>query len=370
MTQTSSQHTQHYLVLDGLRGVAALLVLVYHLFEAIAFADGREEQDMFHGFLAVDFFLILSGFVMSYAYDRRWPSMSLASFFRRRLTRLHPMVVAGVVLGIAVFIGQGCMRWDGTPMSTATVVVDSLMALLLLPVPQSLDLRGNTELFPLNGPHWSLFFEYLFNILYALLLRRFSTRALTVWVICVAALLLMFTTHEAQATIGFGWSSTPSILLGGLLRVAFDYPMGLLLARWFHTHDRRPIHTPWLFPILATVLLLLLSIPSLRLANAYYEMVCIAVAFPIIVWCGARSDTPARKNAAVMTLFGDISYPLYAIHYPLIYLYIGWINAGVRPFGPYEWCTPVALGLIAVSIAYLLSRFYDKPLRRWMAQRR
>ena len=99
--------TRHYLLLDGLRGVAALLVLLFHLFEAVAFAAGRAEQDMFHGFLAVDFFLILSGFVMSYAYDGRWSEMSIGSFFRRRLIRLHPMVVAGVVFGLIVFAAQG-----------------------------------------------------------------------------------------------------------------------------------------------------------------------------------------------------------------------------------------------------------------------
>ena len=79
-----------YELLDGLRGVAALLVLGYHLFEAVAFAQGAPEQNMYHGFLAVDFFFVLSGFVMGYAYDRQWDRMSIGTFIRRRLTRLHP----------------------------------------------------------------------------------------------------------------------------------------------------------------------------------------------------------------------------------------------------------------------------------------
>ena len=363
--EASSRPTQHYLLLDGLRGVAALLVLAFHLFEAVAFAAGRSEQDMFHGFLAVDFFLILSGFVMAYAYDARWQSMSVGSFFRRRLVRLHPMVVAGVVFGVIVFVAQGAVRWDGTPMSWTTIVASLLFALFLLPSPLMLDVRGNTEMFPLNGPHWSLFFEYLFNILYALLLRRFSTRGLLIWVVGATAALLAYALFGPEGTIGCGWSSSPTNMLGGFLRVAFDYPMGLLLARLFHSRPRRAIAGGWLFAICAILLAVLLSVPSLGGANVFYQFFCISVAFPLIVWYGARGVSSSNKP---LTFLADISYPLYAIHYPLIYLYIGWINAGVHPFGPYAWSTPVALALIAIAAAYLLSRFYDKPLRRWLSR--
>ena len=107
-----------YDILDGLRGVAALAVLGYHLFEAVAFAAGAERQQMYHGFLAVDFFFILSGFVMGYAYDERWDRMSLGGFVRRRLVRLHPMVVMGVAVGVATFCVQGCTRWDGSPVGS------------------------------------------------------------------------------------------------------------------------------------------------------------------------------------------------------------------------------------------------------------
>ena len=90
VVDSSVQH--RFLLLDGLRGIAALMVLGYHLFEAIAFAANAPEQHMFHGFLAVDFFFILSGFVMGYAYDKRWNSMTIGQFIRLRLIRLHPMI--------------------------------------------------------------------------------------------------------------------------------------------------------------------------------------------------------------------------------------------------------------------------------------
>lgn len=152
-----------YEILDGLRGVAAVSVLVYHLFEAIAFAAGAPEQRFYHGFLAVDFFFVLSGFVMGYAYDERLETGSLTTggFIRRRLIRLHPMVVMGVAVGLVCYVLQGCTLWDGTSVPWSQILTAVVFGLFLIPSPKALDVRGNYEAFPLNGPHWSLFFEYI-----------------------------------------------------------------------------------------------------------------------------------------------------------------------------------------------------------------
>ena len=178
----------HYELLDGLRGVAALVVIWDHIFEA--FATSPVDQHVNHGYLAVDFFFILSGFVIGYAYDDRWKtSLTTKSFFKRRLIRLHPMVVMGVVLGVAAYCIQGCVRWDGTHMATSMIMLAMLLNLFLLPVMPGAgaDVRGNNEMFPLNGPNWSLFFEYIGNILYAFLFRRMSTKVLTLKVLPLPA---------------------------------------------------------------------------------------------------------------------------------------------------------------------------------------
>ena len=169
----------HYDLLDGLRGVAALMVIFYHVFEA--FATSPIDQQFNHGYLAVDFFFILSGFVIGYAYDDRWKTMTTKDFIKRRLIRLHPMVVLGAVLGVIAFCIQGCEKWDGTHVSISMVMLALLINLFLIPaVPGSgPEIRGNGEMFPLNGPSWSLFFEYIGNIMYALFIRRMSTKALT-----------------------------------------------------------------------------------------------------------------------------------------------------------------------------------------------
>lgn len=162
----------HYKILDGLRGVAALMVIWYHVFEA--FATSPVDQRFNHGYLAVDFFFILSGFVIGYAYDDRWGRMSVKDFFKRRLIRLHPMIVIGTVLGVITFLIQGSEQWNGTKVSLSMVMLAMLLHMFLIPAApgSGAEVRGNGEMYPLNGPAWSLFFEYIGNILYALFLRK------------------------------------------------------------------------------------------------------------------------------------------------------------------------------------------------------
>lgn len=379
MTQSTQSHPR-YEILDGLRGVAAVMVVGYHLFEAIAFAAGASEQQMYHGFLAVDFFFILSGFVMGYAYDERWNQMSLTSFIRRRLIRLHPMVVIGVLIGLASFVFQGCVRWDGSQVGISLLMFSTLMALFLLPVPTSMDVRGNTEMFPLNGPHWSLFFEYIGSLVYGLLLHRLSTRCLKWWVLVAGAALFLNGFLGPQGDIAYGWSSEPYNMFGGLLRVSFGYPMGLLMARLYRERTPRPLGGP-VFLWCSIVVVVLLSLPSVshlglmpdtmpyRLCRIGYQFFSLAIAFPMVLWMGARGSVRAGFSLGSARLLGRMSYPLYAVHYPFIYLYIHWINTDAHPFGPQWWATPLAVFLISLVVAYLAMRFYDEPLRRWLSQK-
>ena len=169
----------HYDLLDGLRGVAALMVIWYHIFEGYAFAGGSIIETFNHGYLAVDFFFILSGFVIGYAYDDRWGrNLTMKNFFKRRLIRLHPMVIMGAVLGAITFCLQGCVQWDGTHIALSMIMLSLLCTIFFIPAMPGAgyEVRGNGEMFPLNGPCWSLFFEYLGNILYALFIQQSPCR--------------------------------------------------------------------------------------------------------------------------------------------------------------------------------------------------
>ena len=356
-----------YDILDGLRGVAACMVLLYHLFEAIAFAAGAPEQQMFNGFLGVDFFFVLSGFVMGYAYDERWDRMSVKDFIKRRLIRLHPMVVMGVFIGVIAFFIQGCEKWDGSHVSLSMLMLATLSAMFLLPAQTGMDVRGNTEMFPINGPHWSLFFEYIGSLLYALMLHRLVTKALKIWVTIAAVALLAIGMWGPDGSIAYGWSSQPINMFGGFLRLMFAYPAGLLMARMFRQKQPARLKAP-MFLLCSVALIALMNVPSFHnvTLNVIYQVCCVVFFFPLIIWYGARGSVGGFRQRCVSFL-GRLSYPLYAIHYPFIYLYIDWINKDIHPFGPHPLATPVAVAIISLLTATLCVLLYDEPIRKWLA---
>ena len=368
-----SDSKPHYELLDGLRGVAALLVICYHIFEG--FATSPLDQHFNHGYMAVDFFFILSGFVIGYAYDNRWKTtLTLKGFFKRRLIRLHPMVIMGALLGAVSYCIQGSVKWDGTQVPFTMVLIALLLNLFLLPVVPGTgaDVRGNNEMYPLNGPSWSLFFEYIGNILYALFIRKFSTRALTVLVIAAAAGLASFgiSNLSGYGHLGVGWSMIDYNLLGGFLRLMFSFSVGLLMSRIF-----KPAKVKGAFWICSAVLAVLFTVPHLGGAdrlwiNGLYESVCAIMIFPALVWLGASGKTTYKVTSTVCKFLGDISYPLYVVHYPLMYLFYWWLWSGEEKI-PFSQAWPVAVVVIIASVilAYLCLRFYDIPLRKWLASR-
>ena len=372
-----------YDILDGLRGVAAMMVLLYHVFNDAKsfFVWPAPVNEFYHGFLGVDFFFILSGFVMGYAYDNRLtpnPSpvdegkkMTFWGFVKRRFIRLHPMVVMGALLGLVAFIIQGCTKWDGTEVGLEAVLWATLLALFLIPAPSGMDVRGNTEAFPLNGPHWSLFFEYLGSLLYGMLLHRLSTKWLRVWVACGIVSLATYALFQEDGGVAYGWSSEPMNLLGGALRMLYAYPMGLLMARMFRKRTPEPLHGPvFLFCSVALVVLLGFPLFGGKDTETIFQLICIFSFFPGIIWIGARGVVQGRQQQAVSFL-GRLSYPLYAVHFPLIYLYITWVGKDGHPYEGYSQPWLVALITIGASVlvATLCLLFYDEPIRSKLSRK-
>ena len=363
----------HYELLDGLRGVAALLVVWYHVFEGYAFAGGTLIESINHGYLAVDFFFILSGFVIGYAYDDRWgKSLTVKNFFKRRLIRLHPMVVMGAVLGVITFCIQGSEQWDGTHVATSMVMWALLFAMFFIPAypGAGYEVRGNGEMFPLNGPSWSLFFEYIGNILYALFIRRMSTKALTALIVLAGIGLASFAIFNFSGAghLGVGWTMEEYNLIGGFLRVLFSFSMGLLMSRVF-----KPIHVKGAFWICSLAIVVLLSMPYVGdgealWMNGIYDSVCAILIFPMLVYLGASGKTTDKHSARICKFLGDISYPLYMVHYPLIYLYFGWVKKENLTFAE-AWPEALALVIGSIVLAYISLKLYDEPVRRYLTKR-
>ncbi|WP_373733361.1 acyltransferase family protein [Bacteroides heparinolyticus] len=365
---------KHYHLLDGLRGVAALIVMWYHVFEGYAFAGNTMIENFNHGYLAVDFFFMLSGFVISYAYDDRWGgSFTMKDFFKRRLIRLHPMVIMGAVLGAITYCIQGSVQWDGTHIATSMTMLALLCTMFLIPAVPGAghEVRGNGEMFPLNGPSWSLFFEYIGNILYALFIRRLPTKALAALVALMGAGLAGFALSDASGygNIGIGWTLDAVNFGGGALRMLFPFSMGMLLARNF-----KPFKVRGAFWICTALLVALLSMPYIEgmqpvCRNGIYEAFCIIAVFPVLVLLGASGTTTDSKSTRICKFLGDISYPLYIVHYPFMYLFYAWlIKNGLFTFGQ-TWQVALCVYAWNILVAYLCLKLYDEPVRKYLAKR-
>ena len=367
----------HYELLDGLRGVAALLVVFYHIFEGFSFAELTNAagdgviSTLNHGHIAVDFFFMLSGFVISYAYDDRWGKMSIGDFFKRRLVRLHPMVVMGALVGVATFVAAGCRQWDGTITPVSYVLMALVFTMFMVPALPGLpyEVRGNGEMFPLNGPAWSLFFEYVGNILYALFIRRLSTKALAILAAALGVAHAFFFVGDVSGygCVGVGWPIDSVNFFGGLVRMLFPFTVGMLLARTFV-----PRKVKGAFWVCTILLVAIFSVPYIASAgsvslNSLYEVICIALLFPLIVWMGACGTCGGSFTGRVSKLLGDLSYPLYIVHYPIMYLFYAWLIEEKHYTLGETWAVSAMVVAASILLAFLLLKLYDEPVRRYLA---
>lgn len=363
-----SDSKKHYKILDGLRGVAAIVVVLFHILEIYSNGD-HTKQFINHGYLAVDFFFLLSGFVMAHAYDDRWGKMTLKDFFKRRLIRLHPMIILAMLIGaICFYFGDSTIFPNIADTSIWQLVLVLIIGFTLIPVPPSMDIRGWSEMHPLNGPSWSLFLEYIANILHALILRRLSKLVLGSLVIIAAIALIHLAVTSPNGDIIGGWSVEPEQLRIGFTRLMYPYMAGMLLRRTVQT---RTIKNAFLWCSL--LLVFVLAFPRVggienHWMNGLYDSLMVILIFPLIVFLGASGNIKGKYMDKICTFLGDISYPIYIIHYPFIYVFYAWI---VNNSIPIEHGTIVGIGLLVLTIilSYLSLKLYDEPLRKWLAKR-
>ncbi|HEX3006056.1 MAG TPA: acyltransferase [Bacteroidales bacterium] len=358
----------HYEILDGLRGVAAIMVVIFHVFETHT-GGNHLIQIINHGYLAVDFFFVLSGFVIGYAYDDRWSKMSLRGFFKRRLIRLHPMIIMGSVIGAATFYLQDGGYFPGiSEVPVWKMLLVMLLGFTLLPLPVSWDIRGWIEMHPLNGPAWSLFFEYIANILYALFVRKFSNTLLAVFVFIFGCALIHFAVNSPTGDVIGGWALNPEQMRIGFTRLLFPFFGGLLLSR-----IAKPTHLKHAFLWCSLLVIAVLAMPRVGGSehlwmNGLYDSLTIIFVFPLIVYLGSSGEVKGKFASAVCKFLGDISYPIYITHYPLIYIYTGWVTEHNVPLSeayPYG----ILLVVSSIAIAYGCLKFYDVPVRKWLTDR-
>ncbi len=375
-----------YEILDGLRGVAAIMVIIYHLFET--YSTTRADQIINHGYLAVDFFFVLSGFVIGYAYDDRWDRMSTWGFFKRRLTRLHPMVIIGTLLGAALFYFGDAAAFPAIMRTPAwKFFLCLVLGILMIPCGPNLDIRGWGETNSFNGPNWTLTLEYIGNILYALVFRRLPKAILAALCVLSAFFTLDLTLgwdvfgifpDGPQYNVVGGWSLTGQQIYIGFSRLLYPFLCGLLIARILPSHRSEsnpsgsPLHMRGGFWWCSLLLVVIMALPCIGgksgVPDGIYQAVSILLLFPAIVLIGTGSATTTTFSTKVCKFFGAISYPIYIIHFPFVYLQISWVER--HPDAPLFAHIMVGLGVIFISIllAWTLLKAYDEPVREWLKE--
>jgi peptidoglycan/LPS O-acetylase OafA/YrhL len=356
----TSSGKEHFEVLDGLRGSAAILIVIFHLFN-YAFGFNSALSLVRHAYLAVDFFFGLSGFVVAYAYDERWTRMSIPQFFRIRLIRLHPLVLVGATLGLLGYLFDPfgkAINHTPAPMLLLAYVT----SLLLLPSPPVGGRSGETQ--ALNGPAWSLMQEYLGNIAYALILRRL--RAITLGIIFGLSGLLLIWVANTKGSLDGGWGY-PVIWMAPL-RLTVSFVMGLWLYRIQHRIRRPKIG----LLALSLVLVVVFQMPKFPEVgsfslNGLYDAACVLLLFPLIILCGAHSDAGAGMMK-LCKLSGRLSYPLYITHISFVYVLANF--AHTRHPGKNVVLAGIFFVLpLVIAVAWLALRYIDEPVRAWLSRR-
>ncbi|MBR5660291.1 MAG: acyltransferase [Bacteroidales bacterium] len=366
-----------YEILDGLRGVAALMVVAFHALETYIPIFGT--QHINHGYLAVDFFFVLSGFVIGYAYDDRWDKMTTWGFFKRRLTRLHPLVIAGTLIGAALFFFSGSAFPMTLEVPAWKFFLCLAMGLLMIPCGPGLDIRGWQETNSFDGPIWSLTLEYCGNILYALIFRHLPKAALAILCVCCAFFTLDLTLgwdvfgffpDGPQYTVIGGWSLTGQQIYVGFSRLLYPFLCGLLISRILP--GLKTIHLKGGFWWCSLALIVIFSIPCIGgetgVPDGIYQAICILILFPLIVLAGSGSVTRHEISTKVCGWLGRLSYPLYITHFPLMYIQMSWVKD--HPDAPVWIHVMMNLGVLFTSIVLAMGvlKIYDEPVREWLKE--
>ena len=288
--------------LDLVRGMAALFIVIYHL--------GRwfSKPLVLNSGLAVDLFFCLSGYVMMTAYSGRLTSdMTRIQFFSARLVRLMPLASLGTLISASYAVSLFYMK--GETASLPDIATSTLLGALNLPNFYSPLNRGDDQIFPLNGPQYSLFFEMVVNIMwgYSSWVRR-----------CVPALCLSIFCFGLLIALGALGGDTSTNFLTGFPRVGASFFYGVVLF-YLERRLKRSLNLSPLFIVSGLISLALFCCPFALPFKI--EIAWVAVLSPILVLSGSRTNLSGRLKQSALYL-GKISYPVYILHYPVFC----WIN--------------------------------------------
>lgn len=340
-----SAHSNHrFVTLDGLRGIAALAVLAFHILQRIGSAAPATAA------LAVDFFYVLSGFVIAFAYEDglRKRSLSLSKFTAVRIVRLYPLLLLGVAMGSVLALGAAVFQDSITLTEWFSITV---LAVLLLP---SFVIPEWSTAYPLNGAAWSLTFEMFMNIVYAIIAPLLSTRLL-VGIVLVGAAALFSMSYEYGQILG---GNDQGNFWLGFPRVVYPFLVGVLLFRF-----RPRFVLPGIYAVLLSAILGLVLMSGIR-PNDFSDFFLVTIVFPVVVYFGAAVQV-SNKIGVLMLILGELSYPVYILQNPILRVFLE-LEEILETSGLMSVLMGVAQATIVIGFSWVMSRHFDLPVRKWL----
>jgi peptidoglycan/LPS O-acetylase OafA/YrhL len=335
---------RQYQVLEAYRGVAALTVVTHHFLQVSTPGPWPQPK----GHLAVDLFFLISGFVLQDAFGRKLKEgLTPAQLLRLRFERLAPLLFLGALIGCSRPIADILLHLEHRPTISQFFSWAATNG-LMLPAPHT------DILFPLNLPVWSTFFQILGTILFAVGLSAARTSVLVAAMALGAAGIVHCAWSNATLNLGWAWSHVEY----GFARLAFSFPLGILMARCKHRlpqHGRVGLFAP---------VALLMAVFLVPVASAYagaYDVFAILVLNPVLLVVALAWRAPERWQPAC-TLLGRLSFPLYALHYPLLLL-----DMAILRRMPHELFLNYAIFMtVCIAVAAWAYKHYDPLVRRWL----
>lgn len=339
----------HIRTLDGLRGVAALAVVFFHL------GLWAKMPLLFsHGYLAVDFFFCLSGFVIAYAFKKRFEQgLGFWEFVALRMIRLYPIIAIGMVLGL-LYTGVVSLVFRNQPFAIRDVISAFSLNIFLIPY-LGFESKVGGAIYPLNSPFWSIFYEILINFAWALFLRRIPA-----WVFFLASVIaaLIFFPLLPDFEVGGGWDQ----FYWGLLRVCLGFGAGLWVFELYSKGIRLPaVNSVYILGVLTIIL----AVPEWH--NVWFDLAVVIVACPLLTLFGITA-VAGNTSLRFMTFAGEISYPIYGIHRPIC---LGLTSVGTKAaLGVFAMSGIIAFAFVAsIVVAVVVSRWFDEPARKYLLAR-
>ena len=330
-------HSSRMAQLDGLRGVAAFMIVFYHL--DIVYGIGGPFR---RAYLYVDLFFLLSGFVLAVSTEKKLNAgISAIQFTWARYKRLLPLVAVGASVAVvrAVVIGMA---------DPLTLLWWLVLDLAMIP-----SLAGIGPFYRFNGPQWTLFYELLANFLHALVLRRVPTKVMLVLSAVMGAWLIYTVQRHGNDTMGVS-APTWTTWWIALPRVGWSYVLGVWIGRKYVEGFRTPAMPWWIAAVVPVVGIML--VPLLPYSAATGDLAFVILFLPAMMWCTTMTTPPPSLRPALEWL-GSFSLPLYCVHLTVLV----WTKELLNNSGQVAALAVVLACLLAWVFSKLVS-FSSKPL--------